>query len=258
MITDLGGFAAACFKRGISHINVATTLLAAVDAAIGGKTGIDFMGLKNEIGAFKMPAQTTAYIPAFRTLPDRELLSGWAEAVKTAYIDSAEMTAEMLAADPLEIDGNDMERFVTYCRRVKTDIVSQDPTEKGLRKILNFGHTAGHAFETLMLTRDTPVPHGVAVAHGMLIALILSFELAGLDRRHVTQYVAWLREYYPPLGISCKDYDRICELTAHDKKNTGTQFANFVLLEDIGSPVFDRPVTPDQLKEALDLYGTLI
>ncbi len=258
MITDLGGFAAACFKRGITHINVATTLLAAVDAAIGGKTGIDFMGLKNEIGAFKMPAETTAYIPAFRTLPQSELLSGWAEAVKTAYIDSADMISEMLAADPTDIDGRDMKRFVDYCRGVKMSIVSQDPKEQGLRKILNFGHTAGHAFETLMLTRDTPVPHGVAVAHGILIALILSFDLTGLPQQHVTQYATWLKHYYPRLNISCRDFDAICALTAHDKKNTDTTFANFVLLEQPGSPIYDRPVSPQQLKDALDLYATLI
>ncbi len=259
MITDLGGFAAACFKRGIPHVNIATTLLAAVDAAVGGKTGIDFMGLKNELGAFKMPEDTTAYIPAFHTLPPLEILSGWAEAVKTAYIDSAEMTGRILALNPLDITDEDMEEVVDFCRQTKTRVVTEDPTEKGLRKILNFGHTAGHALETMMMLRDTPMPHGVAVAHGILIALILSYDILGLPQSHVTQYAAWLKEYYPRIPFSCKDYDEICRIASHDKKNaTAHGEYNFVLLQDIGKPQYDVKVSAAQLRNALDLYQTLI
>lgn len=259
MVTDLGGFAAACFKRGIPHVNIATTLLAAVDAAVGGKTGIDFMGLKNELGAFKMPEETTAFIPAFHTLPPLEILSGWAEAVKTAYIDSADMTNRILALDPLDISDTDMEGVVDFCRQTKTRIVSEDPTEKGLRKILNFGHTAGHALETMMMMRGTPVPHGVAVAHGILIALILSYDMIGLPQMHVTRYAAWLKEHYPRIPFSCKDYDEICRIASHDKKNnTAEGEYNFVLLQDIGNPRYDVKVSSAQLRNALDLYQTLI
>ncbi|MDE5774380.1 MAG: 3-dehydroquinate synthase, partial [Muribaculaceae bacterium] len=194
----------------------------------------------------------------FKTLPPVEILSGWAEAVKTAYIDNADMTETMLAADPLDILEERMERFVTYCRDTKTRIVTTDPTEQGLRKILNFGHTAGHALETLMLERATPVPHGIAVAHGILIALILSFDILALPQHHITRYASWLKQNYPVIPISCKDYDRICEIMTHDKKNSSRDFANFVLLREIGTPKYDIPVTPAQLKAALDLYQTLI
>lgn len=258
MVTDLGGFAAACFKRGIRHKNISTTLLGAVDASIGGKTGVDFDGYKNEIGAFHMPIEAIADVESFSTLPDMEILSGWGEALKTGYIDSAGMTARMLAADPVGLPANEMKIFVDYCRRVKMRVVGEDPTEKGLRKILNFGHTAGHAFESLMLTRQRPVAHGVAVAHGMLVSLILSHIILDMPSRFVSEYATRLKEIYPRMPITCRDFADIISIAKHDKKNSDEGFFNFVLLSEPGHPVYDCKVDETQLKEALDLYITMM
>lgn len=258
MITDLGGFAAACFKRGIRHINVSTTLLGAVDASIGGKTGIDFLGLKNEIGAFRLPASSSAAVESFATLPPEEILSGWGEAVKTALISSPQMTDRMMAADPLDISASEMEEFVAFCRSVKERIVEEDPQEKGLRKVLNLGHTAGHAFESLLMERATPVAHGINVAHGLLVAMILSHDLLGLPSAEVSRTAAWLRRLYPRLPISCRDFDRICDIAARDKKNPSAGEMRFVLLKAPGEPAYDVPVERKQLLDALDLYATMI
>lgn len=259
MVTDIGGFAAACFKRGIPHVNVATTLLAAVDAAVGGKTGIDFNGLKNEVGAFRMPQQSFAEVETFATLPPREMLSGWGEAIKTAMIDSEEMTRKMMAEDPLAIPADRMAGYVGYCRSVKERIVAEDPTEKGLRKVLNLGHTAGHAFESLMLEKGTPIPHGCAVAHGLLVTLVLSaFRAKGESagslqslQSLVSRYSSWLKEYYGILPVTCRDHDRLFEIALHDKKNESDGTLRFVLLEVPGIPLTDCPVSRDDFLSAL-------
>ncbi len=253
MVTDLGGFAAACFKRGIPHINVSTTLLGAVDASIGGKTGIDFIGLKNEIGAFRMPAEARAAVETFATLPPDQILSGWGEALKTAYIADDKMLRRMLAADPLDLSEERMKEFVAFCREVKMQVVEKDPTEKGLRKILNFGHTAGHAIEAYLLEKGTPIPHGYAVAYGILAALILSHDLRALPSTYITEYTSYLREYYPAPPVTCKDFDRITEIALHDKKNAAPGMLSFVLLDAPGSPVTDIQVSPENLKTALDI-----
>ncbi len=257
MTTDIGGFAAAIFKRGIRHMNVATTLLGAVDAAVGGKTGIDFAGLKNEIGAFHMPLTTLADTLSFASLPDAELLSGFGEVIKTAMISDADMTAHLLNLDPLSINPEEMSRICRFCRDCKNRVVDKDPTEKGLRKILNFGHTAGHALESLMLERRHPVAHGTAVALGILVSLILSNIQLHLPSAHVSAYARWLRAHYPQLPFTCADYADIWRLTLHDKKNAGKDTLNFVLLSDIGAPLYDRPVSRPLLEEALDIYQEL-
>lgn len=258
MLTDLAGFAAAIFKRGIRHINVTTTLLGAVDASVGGKTGVDFGSLKNEVGAFHMPLEVLADTASFSTLPSGEILSGFGEVIKTALLASEEMTESLLNLDPLEIDSVRMEEICRFCRDEKMRIVTADPTEKGLRKVLNLGHTAGHAMESLLLERGTPVPHGVAIAHGLLVSLILSHDLLGLDSSLVSRYATWLRRHYPALPITCRDYDRLWQLARHDKKNSGaTDTLNFVLLSSPGHPTYDHPVGRPDLDAALDLYQEL-
>ncbi|MDE6009875.1 MAG: 3-dehydroquinate synthase [Muribaculaceae bacterium] len=255
MVTDLGGFAAAIFKRGIRHINVATTLLGAVDASVGGKTGVDFRGLKNELGAFHMPLGVLACVDLFGSLPPVELLSGFGEVVKTALLSDAGMTGRVLASDPAEVSGEFLDEVCRFCRDVKERIVSADPTEKGLRKVLNLGHTAGHAFESLMIGRGTPVAHGVAVAHGLLVTLILSNILRGLPATEVSRYAGWLRRNYPALPFTCTDYDAIWEIARHDKKNSGDEATlSFVLLEKLGCPSIDVPVDRRAFEAALDLY----
>lgn len=258
MLTDIGGLAAALFKRGIRHINVATTLLGAVDAAVGGKTAIDFNGLKNEIGAFHLPVATLADAGSFRHLPAREILSGFGEVVKTAFIADEDMTRKILNLNPLEADTGTLDDICRFCRDVKNDIVEEDPTEKGRRKILNFGHTAGHAIESLLIRKGAPLPHGTAVAHGILVALILSMQLENLNKEWVTIYARWLRTYFPAAYFTCADYDELWQLATHDKKNLKADSLAYTLLKSPGTPFFERPVGRKEFLKALDIYQELM
>lgn len=257
MVTDLGGFAAAIFKRGIRHINVATTLLGAVDASVGGKTGVDFLGLKNEVGAFHLPIKVFADTRSFASLPPREILSGFGEVVKTAFIAGPDEARRVLEMRPLEADAATLDEVCRFCRAEKMRIVEADPTEKGLRKVLNLGHTAGHAIESVMLTKGRAVPHGVAVAHGLLIALILGNSIAALDSAWVTAYARWLRNNYPVLPVTCRDYRELWDMACHDKKNLSGSQPNFVLLSSPGNPVMDVGVERREFDAALDLYQEL-
>ena len=173
MVTDLGGFAAATYKRGIRCVNVATTVLGAVDAAVGGKTGVNFAGLKNQIGVFSQP-QAVIVCPAFfATLPPEEILSGYGEVLKHALLDGPDTLAEALRTDPVALAPQRLGAIVEKSMKVKIAVTAADPFEKGLRKALNLGHTAGHALEELALERRRPVPHGISVAHGLVTALVL-------------------------------------------------------------------------------------
>lgn len=258
MVTDLGGFVAAIFKRGIRHMNISTTLLGAVDASIGGKTGVDFNGLKNELGAFHNPVAIFADTRSFSTLPPEEILSGFGEVIKTALIADRNLYNRLILSDPFEIKDPELTEICSVCKDIKSGIVEADPTEQGLRKVLNLGHTAGHAFESLMIEKGCGVPHGVAVAHGLLVTLLLSIENCGLNQKEVSRYAAWLRRHYPSLPFTCSDYDRLWQLARHDKKNNGAEDSlNFVLLESPGHPLIDRRICCSSFEQALDLYQEL-
>ena len=243
VITDLGGFSASTYKRGIKFINIPTTLLAMVDAAIGGKTGIDFGGGKNQIGTFA-EAEEVIIDPVFlETLPERELLSGMAEMLKYGFIVDAKL---------LEINLENYQQFIVRCGEIKREIVAQDPTEKGLRKILNFGHTLGHAIESHCLTTDYPLLHGEAVALGLLGALWLSVKQLGLDESVLQNFENQLPVLISEAEISLlgSDIEPILSYLVHDKKNKGEK-PQFVLLEAIGKPVWDVEVEPELVKESL-------
>lgn len=204
MVTDLGGFAAACFKRGIRFINVPTTLLGAVDAAVSGKTGINFLHFKNEIGAFCEADTVIISTRFFASLPPQELRSGFAEMLKHALISGQETYNRLLAFD---IIGADLDRLLPLLEEnveVKRRIVAEDPREQGIRRALNLGHTAGHAFESLALERNAPVPHGFAVAHGLLVEMIISHLTLQFPSNELYRYAELLRSaYVPTLEITC-------------------------------------------------------
>ncbi len=257
VVTDLGGFAAASFKRGIRFVNIPTTILGAVDAAVGGKTGIDFNGLKNEIGAFANAECVIISSEPLATLPRGEILSGLGEIVKTAMISSGELYQKVLD-DRILSDMNLLQDAMAECVRFKARVTEEDPHESGLRKILNFGHTAGHAFESLMLTRHTPVTHGCAVANGILVALILSHMHLSLPSDQIYLYKdRILQHYFPPIPFTCKDYDKLAEIISHDKKNSASSDWKFVLLSAIGTPHRDISVSKEDLFTALDIYKDL-
>ena len=243
VITDLGGFAASTYKRGIRFINVPTTLLAMVDAAIGGKTGIDFGGGKNQIGTFA-EAEAVLIKPDFlMTLPERELLSGMAEMVKYGYIADANL---------LKVNLDNYQQHIARCGEIKREIVAQDPTEKGLRKILNFGHTLGHAIESHCLTTDFPLLHGEAVALGMAAALWLSVKQCDLDKKVLKDYEKKLPMLLSEaeMNLTEDNLDAILSYLALDKKNKGEK-PQFVLLEAVGKPVWNMEVEPELVREAL-------
>ena len=239
MVSDLGGFAASVFKRGMGCVNIPTTLLAAVDAAIGGKTGINFNGLKNELGAFSMPLAVYPLTSLFYSLPEEEWLSGVGEAIKTAMLDSRELfdlaTSEAFI---VKREPGVVAMVVERCAAFKQRIVEEDFKERGLRKILNLGHTAGHAVESLKMEQGTPIPHGVAVAHGIRFALERSRLLPDADPGLLGEYKKILEKFFPPLDLSEKDMKRMEQLMAHDKKNTKAGVTAWVLLPEIGRPVF--------------------
>lgn len=253
-VTDLGGFAASTFKRGVRFVNVPTTLLGMADASVGGKTGIDFNGLKNEIGTFAMPEAVVADAMFLSTLPPLEILSGFAEMLKTGLIADKELYYALLRLEsPVDASPEEMTPLIERTIAIKERVTASDPTEKGLRKILNFGHTAGHAFESRLATTHHPVPHGIAVAWGLLTELILSHLELGLDSSALYPYARLLKELYPAFPFSCGRYEPLIALMNHDKKNVSPGLLNFTLLREIGEAEFDCLIGEDKVKEALDI-----
>jgi 3-dehydroquinate synthase len=253
MVTDLGGFAAATFKRGFPYINIPTTLLAMVDAAVGGKTGINFNGLKNEIGAFA-PASVVLIDTCFlRSLDCCNLLSGYAEMLKHGLISTESHWAELLRFDPEQVDYDHLRELVDKSVRVKEEIVGQDPFERGIRKALNLGHTAGHAFESLALEENRPVLHGYAVAWGVVCELYLSHIKTGFPVDKMRQTIRFIKENYGAFPIDCKQYETLYAFMLHDKKNTAG-IINFTLLEDVGKISINRTADKETIFEMLDFY----
>ena len=257
VVTDLGGFAAATFKRGIDYVNIPTTLLAMVDAAVGGKTGINFGGLKNEVGAFKAPVSVLINTVFLKTLNSTELFSGFAEVLKHALLNNRAMWANVINTDinDQKLDVADWQQLVYENVKVKSRYVEEDPLEQGIRKALNFGHTFGHAFESFSFTQEPShaLKHGYAVAHGMICELYLSVVKLGFPQDVMRQTVAFIKEIYGRLALECKDYDPLIGLMHHDKKNSNGKIRP-VLLSDIGKPETDITITEDEVKEAFDFY----
>lgn len=250
MLTDLGGFAASTFKRGIQFINIPTTLLAMVDASVGGKTGINFGGLKNEVGVFRNASCVILDTTFLRTLDRENMLSGYAEMLKHGLISNEKHWAELMKGEVLSVEQN--AQLIADSVAVKQHIVLEDPTEKGIRKALNLGHTAGHAFESFAMKRQ-PVLHGYAVAWGLIVELYLSVIKCGFPQDRLRQTVAFIRENYGQFNITCKDYPELLELMHHDKKNIGSTI-NFTLLGGIGDIRINKTATEEEIKEALDFY----
>ena len=253
MVTDLGGFAASTFKRGIKYINIPTTLLAMVDASVGGKTGINFNGLKNEVGVFS-PAECVLIDTQFlKSLDIQNLLSGYAEMLKHGIISTTEHWAELLNFDMNRIDYKALQALVAKSVQIKESIVEQDPFEKGIRKALNVGHTAGHAFESLALESGHPVLHGYAVAWGIVCELYLSFGKANFPKDKLRQTIQFIKEHYGVLVFDCKQYDRLYEFMTHDKKNSAG-IVNFTLMGEIGDIHINQSATKEEIFDMLDFY----
>ena len=257
MVCDLGGFAAATFKRGIRFINVPTTLLAAVDASSGGKTGINLDSYKNEVGAFRNPDAVVISTVFFSTLPDYELMSGYAEMLKHAILEGDEALNSILEDVPSK-ENISSDGFLEVVRRsveIKVSVVEQDPCEKGLRRVLNLGHTAGHAFETFALkTGRAFLSHGHAVALGICVELILSRMLLDFDSERMYAVVEFVKEHYGPLHITCDDYPALLGIMGHDKKNPSAGQISFTLMKSPGNPHPGIIVDSKDIEAAMDIY----
>lgn len=252
MVTDLGGFAASTFKRGINYINIPTTLLSMVDASVGGKTGINFRGLKNEIGVFNNAETVILDTQFLKTLDQDNILSGYAEMLKHGLISDEKMWAELLNYDLRMKNLESLQRMVAESVAVKQRIVTEDPTEQGIRKALNLGHTAGHAFESFALSKQ-PILHGFAVAYGLICELYLSCIKTGFPTDKMHQTVSFIHEHYGKMDITCDDYPQLLEFMTHDKKNVAGVI-NFTLLGGIGDIRINQQATKDEIYEALDFY----
>ncbi|MEA4949557.1 MAG: 3-dehydroquinate synthase [Petrimonas sp.] len=254
MITDIGGFAAATFKRGIKYINIPTTLLGAVDAAVGGKTGINFEGFKNEIGAFYPAEYVFISSHFFSTLDREDILSGFSEMLKHALINTEAEWEKLLAFDAGNIDYGWLTEAISRSVSIKEQIVEKDPFEHNIRKALNLGHTIGHAFESFALETGKPVLHGYAVAWGLISELYLSHRICGFPKDKLQETVRFIHRNYGALAISCDDYEHLYEIMKHDKKNASASFINFTLLSDIGNIQINQTADKELIFQSLDFY----
>lgn len=253
VLTDIGGFVAAAFKRGISFINIPTTLLAMVDAAVGGKTGVNLGALKNQIGVIE-PADLVVIDSSYlQTLSSQEMRSGLAEMLKHGLIADEAYWRELggLSEKGLE----DLDDLIVRSIQIKSEIVARDPHEKGLRKSLNFGHTLGHAIESFFLASEEKpkLLNGEAVAIGMLMESYISSRILDLSPQRVQEISRRLLGLYSRVEISQQEWKQILDLLKYDKKNKGGRI-NFVLLRDIADPSLDCEVTPEILEDAYQYY----
>ena len=260
MVTDIGGFAASCYQRGIDFINVPTTLLGMIDAAVGGKTGIDFQGLKNQIGLFSQPLAVVVLFDFLNTLPQRELLSGLAEIIKYGFIVDKTFLKAFISKDSKnpkdpknpKAPKNPIDpTFIKKAIEVKDKITRNDTTEQGLRKILNFGHTIGHALETYLIDNQKEIRHGEGVAMGMVSALYLSEKYCGLNPEITRFYKDLYAKTFNRFNLNGIPADVLMEIMRHDKKNEDGDI-RFVLIDDYGKPVYDVVVKPEDIVDSIN------
>lgn len=255
VVTDLGGFVACTFKRGIDFYNIPTTLLSMVDASVGGKTGIDLGALKNQIGIIQEPQQVVIDSQWLSTLPLEEVRSGFAEMLKHGLIADANYWGKLKGL--VNLTPEVLSPYIKPSVAVKSEVVKEDPYEKGLRKILNFGHTLGHAIESYFLVTPSKqrLLHGEAIAIGMVLEAYLSIECCGLSPEEAKEIKIVFQQFYPQVEIKKEDVDAILALLRHDKKNKAGRI-NFVLLTKIGIPAIDVQVPQDLFQKAFDFYAS--
>ena len=257
-VTDLGGFAASTFKRGIRFINCPTSLLGAVDASVGGKTGIDFNGLKNEIGAFSLPIHTFISSCFLNTLPLQEIKAGYAEMLKHAMLDSHKHFTRLTSNDfDHSFDTDDFLDEIHASVDIKQRFVDLDPHDKATRHALNLGHTAAHAFESLALKRGKAIQHGYAVAWGLVAETYLSHKLFALPSADLYALARFVLDNYGAFHITCDDYDALISFMTRDKKSHNGEI-NCSLLSACGQVHCDEVISLDHMKEALDIYRDLM
>ncbi len=254
VITDMGGFVASTYKRGIRFINIPTSLLGMCDASIGGKTGIDHQFLKNIIGTFAKPERIFIFREFLNTLPFEELRSGFAEMLKHGLITDQKHWSDLISIQDLNPER--IFPFIETSMKIKQNVVDQDFTEQNIRKTLNFGHTIGHAIESLFLLKETPIMHGEAVAMGMICETQISFLNDLISEETSNDIIFHIRKFFPPIDISDFSLEDILNLMKNDKKNSYGDI-NFSLLTGIGNSTFNCSVTVENIKNSLIHYQNL-
>ena len=261
VLTDMIGFAAATYKRGIDYVNIPTTLLAMIDASSGGKTGINYHGLKNSIGAFAQPVETLIWPGWLKTLPAKEFLSGFGELIKTGLISNdGSIWNQLLQYDLDRMDIEDLTPLIAQGIAVKERIVAADPKEEGLRKVLNLGHTFGHAIEEVTgdgLQVTGAMPHGYAVVYGLIAELYLSVIKLGCPKEPLQQLTQIMLHYYGKPQCKCSEREQLIRLMQQDKKNERAAEINCTLIRSVGQPVINQVITPDEANEAFDYLFSL-
>ena len=256
VITDLGGFVASTFKRGIDFINIPTTLLAQIDAAIGGKTGVNLQGLKNEVGVINSAKKNIIYIDFLKTLTKNHILSGFAEMVKHSLIYSEKEWRNLQKIDLSNIDYEKFEERIIESITIKNNIVQKDPYEKGIREALNFGHTIGHAIESFLNTTENKIQHGEAVAIGMICEIFISNKICTLELEKMFKIVEFLSITFNSYTINIDDYEKIYDFMKHDKKNKNNEI-KFSLISDIGKVELNKTCMKKNIFQALNFYFQL-
>ena len=251
VVCDMGGYVASCYMRGIRFINIPTTLLSQVDASVGGKTGVDLGKLKNIVGLFTLPEMVVVSSLFLSTLPEREILSGFAEMIKHGLIMSKPHWEALSGQSNFSYDT--LEHLVFDSVKIKHDVVIQDPHEKGIRKALNFGHTIGHAIEGFLMDSKNAISHGHAVAVGMVAEIWLSTQICSLDQGFAEDFKEYIKGLYPKVNITKDDIPAIMALMAHDKKNT-EKGINFSLLKNIGEVSIDHYIPSETIEKAILFY----
>jgi len=254
VIGDMGGFCASCFKRGIDFVHIPTTLLAQVDASIGGKLGVDFRSYKNHIGIFRFPESVIVDPDFLLTLPEKELNSGFAEVIKHAIINDSSHFEELESISKLK--SVNWLPIIRKSLEIKSEIVEKDPKESGLRKILNFGHTIGHAIEAAFLEKGEVILHGEAVAVGMICESFLSTKITSLSSSQHERVTRMIQKYFDHRDLHGLATERLNTILLQDKKNKDNKML-FTLLEDIGKAVYDIEVREVDVMEALEYYKNL-
>ncbi len=249
VIGDLGGFCAATFKRGIDFVLMPTTLLAQVDASVGGKLGIDFNQFKNHIGVFCEPVATLICPTFLTTLPQRELRSGFAEIIKHCLISDKKMW-DVIRARSLE--DQDWATLIPHSVAFKKQVIETDPREKGLRKILNFGHTVGHAVESYFLNSGNRLFHGEAIAVGMIAEAFIAESKKLITKADLVEIATYIKQVYPKVILPAS-FEEIIKLMAQDKKNKANKIL-MALTEGIGKASWDVEVSPEEIEESLKHY----
>lgn len=256
IVTDLGGFVAATYKRGMDFIHIPTTLLSMVDAAIGGKTGVNLDSLKNQVGVFAQPKAVFLFTEFLHSLSARQLLSGYSEMLKHAILDSESHFEKLLILNSPEKVCN--EECILASAAVKLDVVSRDFSEKGARKVLNFGHTIGHAIESYSQKNDPdPLLHGEAIAIGLICESFISMRMLGFDENDLKKMAGLVSWHFPHYRFKHGFADELLTLMCHDKKNTGNSQLNFSLIRRIGEPVYNQFPGEKLIRESLHFYVNL-